>query len=109
MPADPPIACSLTATELPTRMAEMAALGEHALLDARQDGNAAELRFAAGAGVRERVDALVAAEAQCCEFLAMRVSETPDTVILRMDVPRGAEHALKEVVNAFGTQPSAAA
>lgn len=37
----------------------------------RNDGTRAELRFAAGAGVRERVDAIVAAESDCCAFLTM--------------------------------------
>ncbi len=109
MSADPPIVCSLNAGELPPRLAEMAALGEQALLGARHDGAAAELRFATRAGVRERVDALVAAEAQCCGFLAIRVSETPDMVILRIHVPQGAEHALTEVLHAFGAQPPAGA
>ena len=35
MPTDSPIACSLTAAELPERLAEMRAVGERALLSAR--------------------------------------------------------------------------
>jgi hypothetical protein len=62
MPTELPIACSLGATELPARLAELAALGDEALLDARQDGNTAELRFAAGIGVRERLEAVIAAD-----------------------------------------------
>ena len=37
MSTQPPIACSLNATELPTRLAEMASLGRDALLAARTE------------------------------------------------------------------------
>jgi hypothetical protein len=77
MPTELPIACSLSATELPVRLAEMAELGRSALLDVRHDGTHAQLRFAAAAGVHEGVDAVVAAETDCCAFLTMRVSENP--------------------------------
>jgi hypothetical protein len=108
MPAELPIACSLSGTELPVRLAEMAALGDAALVDARQDATHAELRFAAGAGVRERVEAIVAAESDCCAFLAMRVTGEPDAVVLTVDAPEGAELVLQELLDAFCGHPQAA-
>lgn len=99
MTAELPIACSLGATELPVRLAEMAELGRAALLDARRDGTRAELRFAAG--MRERVEAIVAAESECCPFLAMRVSDEPGTVLLAIEAPDGAELVVQELVDAF--------
>jgi hypothetical protein len=108
MPTELPIACSLSATELPVRLAEIAGLGRAALLDVRQDGTHAQLRFAAGAGVRERVDAVVAAETQCCAFLEMRVSDDPDAVVLNIAAPKGAEVVLAELVDAFRGEPQAA-
>ena len=101
MSADLPIACSLSATELPVRLAEMADLGRAALLDARVDGGRAELRFASGACVRERVDAIVVAESRCCEFLTMSVAAERDTVLLIIDAPGGAEDVLPQFVEAF--------
>jgi hypothetical protein len=101
MPAELPIACSLTATELPKRLADMADVGRVALLDVRDDGTQAELRFAAGAGVRDRVDAIRAAESQCCAFLDMAVTDEPDTVVLTIDASEGAEVVLTEIVDAF--------
>src|SRR4051812_32810901 len=101
MAAELPIACSLTATELPSRLAEMAALGAAALVAARQDAAHAELRFTAGPDVRERVEAIVAAESQCCAFMTMRVTERPGVVVLSIDAPEGAEVALAEFVEAF--------
>jgi hypothetical protein len=98
MPDELPIACSLTAAQLPARLAALAALGSEALCDARQDGTAAELRFAAGVGVRERLEAVVAAELQCCAFLTMRVS---DALVLTITAPEGGEAVLAELVDAF--------
>lgn len=108
MPDELPIACSLSATELPKRLQEMGALGRDALLDTRADGTRAQLRFAAGAGVRERVDAIVAAESQCCAFLEMQVADEPDTVVLTIEAPEGAEVVLAELVDAFAAEPPAA-
>jgi len=101
MPDELPIACALSATDLPNRLREMSDLGRDALVDSDLDGTRARLRFAAGAGIRERVDAIVAAESSCCAFLAMRVSDEPDAVVLTIDAPEDAEPVLAELVDAF--------
>lgn len=108
MPTELPIACSLSATELPQRLAEMADLGRAALLDVRTEPLQAQLRFAAGAGIRDRVAAVVAAESQCCAFLTMRVVDERDAVVLSITAPDGAEAVLTELVDAFRGQPQAA-
>jgi hypothetical protein len=108
MPDELPIACSLSATELPVRQTQMAVLGRDALVAARVAGTHAELRFAAGAGVRERVQRLVAAESQCCAFLTMRLDDAPGEVRLTIDAPEDAEPVLGELVNAFRGEPRAA-
>jgi hypothetical protein len=101
MPTELPISCSLSATELPQRLAEMGDVGRAALLSVRTAGSHAELRFAGGAGVRDRVEAIRAAESQCCAFLDMAVTDEPDTVVLTIDAPDGAEVVLAELVDAF--------
>jgi len=101
MATDLPIACSLTATELPRRLAEMADLGRSALFDVQAAGTHAQLSFAAGASVRDRVEAIVAAESQCCAFLGMTIGDALDTVVLTIDAPEGAEVVLAELVDAF--------
>jgi hypothetical protein len=108
MPSELPIACSLNASEFPERLAEMADLGRAALIDARTEPTRAQLRFAAGAGVRARVEAIVAAESQCCAFLTMRVSDEPDTVVLAIDAPEDAELVLAELVDAFRNEQQVA-
>lgn len=105
MPAELPIVCSLSATELPKRLAEMADLGRAALLDVRADGRCAQLRFAAGPGCRERVDAIVAAESECCAFLTMRVTDEPDAIVVTIDAPEGAELVIQELVESFRGRP----
>ena len=107
-PTDLPIACSLTAAELPVRLAQMAQLGRDALVDARTDGAGARVRFAARAGVRERLAVVVEAESRCCAFLTMRISETPGEVVLTIAAPEDAELVVAELVDAFCGRPQAA-
>lgn len=108
MPDNLPIACSLSASDMEQRLREIAALGADALIASRRVGAHAELRFAAGGGIRERVEEIVAAESRCCAFLEMRVSDGPDTVVLTLDAPEDAEPVLAEFVEAFGAQAVAA-
>jgi hypothetical protein len=101
MATELPIACSLDASELPQRLSEMADLGRTALVDTDQDEKRAELRFAGGRGIRERVEAIVAAESHCCAFLTMRVDDAPGAVVLSIEAPAGAGVILAELVDAF--------
>ena len=82
MSTELPIACSLSAGELHVRQAQIAELGDDALVEARVEGRHADLSFKGGAAVRERVERFVAAESECCAFLAMRVEETATDVRL---------------------------
>jgi hypothetical protein len=101
MPTDPPVACSLDAGALSDRLAHMAELGGAALLDARIGGRRALLRFAAGKEVRGRLDGIVAAEARCCPFLGMDLTEEPGTLTLTIIGPAGAEPVVEDLVTAF--------
>lgn len=101
MTTELPIACSLSAAEMPARLAEMAAIGDTSLLDTQRSERSAALRFHDGPGTRARLAAIVAAEAECCAFLAMSLSDGPDAVTLTIDVPEGGEAVLDELVQAF--------
>ena len=101
MPEELPIACSLNASEFPARRRQIAELGRDALVDARVDGGHAQLRFAAGAGVRARVERFVEAESRCCAFLAFELTDGADEVLLCIAAPSDAEGALGELVAAF--------
>jgi hypothetical protein len=96
-----PIACSLSAAELPARLAAIGAVGREGLVDARVNDAQALLRFRAD--VRPRLAAIVAAEAQCCAFLAMSLGDADghDEVELRIEAPPGGEATMHELVAAF--------
>jgi hypothetical protein len=98
MPTELAIACSLSARDLQRRLADMADVGT-TLLDARHEGARARLRFADGA--RDRIDAIAAAEAECCAFLDMNVTEEAGAVVLSIAAPEGAELVLEELVGAM--------
>jgi hypothetical protein len=108
MPTALPIACTLSATELPERLGLMAELGRDAA-GVELSGTRATLRFAAGPAVRERVERFVVVESACCAFLSMQVRDEPGTVVLDISAPDDAEPVLKELVDAFRvrrTRPS---
>ena len=95
-----------TATELPVRFAEISALGRDALLDANHDATQVELCFAPGTSVRRRLEAIIAAEAECCAFLTMRLADRPDVLVLTVSAPEGAETVLAQLVAAVrGRRP----
>jgi hypothetical protein len=100
MPTELPIACSLSATELPARLALIAELGRDAAR-VELSGTRATLQFAAGPAVRERVERFVVAESACCAFLVMQVRDEPDAVVLEIGAPDDAALVLEELVEAF--------
>jgi hypothetical protein len=100
MPTDPPIACTLSAAELPERFARMRAVGKASLLTAEATASRAILRFAPGAGTRGRLEAIVAAEAECCAFLELGLAQDSESLVLTIDAPEGAEAVMLGIVGA---------
>jgi hypothetical protein len=98
MAYDEPIACTLSADELPKRLAEMSALGRDALLGIDQTG---ALRFRKDAATRSRLEAVIAAESVCCAFLAFDLKVENDVLELRISAPEGAEPLAFDLVDAF--------
>jgi hypothetical protein len=95
-----PLACTLDAAELSRRVAEIAAVGKASLLAAEVEGGRAVLSFEAEA--RERLAAIVAAEAECCPFLQMTLDARAETVQLAIEAPAGGEPIVRDLVAAFG-------
>src|SRR4051812_12277489 len=106
MPTELPIACSLSAAELPARLAAMNELGRSALVGVERTKTTAVLRFRSGGETSERPAAIVTAEARCCAFLDMTVSETGDALALTISAPPAAGPVLDELVAAFGAGPA---
>jgi hypothetical protein len=102
MSTQPPIACTLSAAEMPARRAEMAALAR-ALVSADAQAARGVLRFRAGARTRERAAAFVAAESRCCPFLRLELrDDDPDALTLVVEGPPGSEPIVGELLAALG-------
>ena len=85
-----PLACTLGADALSRREGEIRRLFDDALVESRLDGARLALRFDGHAA--DRVEALAAAERECCAFLAISVGPGPALVL---DAPAGAETTLE--------------
>ena len=95
---DLPIACSLDADALAERVGEIRALGRDALIAVDPGG---VLRFRATPSTRERLERIVAAEAECCPFLGLELSQERDELHLTVSAPNEAEPVAMELVEWF--------
>jgi hypothetical protein len=95
-------ACSLGAEQLRRRLALIAELGDRALLSRSAEGDGHRLRFRAGAETRARLEALVAAERECCSFLALELREEDGELALRIAAPGGGTEVADQLAAAFG-------
>jgi hypothetical protein len=107
MAQDLPIACTLTAAELPERLAEIRALGRDGLESVERDGARAVLRFRADAALRERLATVVVAESECCAFLDLRLADEPGATVLTMATAAGGEPVLVGLVETFAAEQAA--
>ena len=96
-PADSSIACALDPTSLRERLAELGSIGTAALLSRR----GRELRFRADPDVRDRLEAAIAAEAKCCPFLELSLTQAGETLVLRIDAAPEALPIADELAAAF--------
>jgi hypothetical protein len=96
-----PIACSLSHGDLQLRLDEIAKLGAEGLIAHQIEGNRHVLRFRKGAETRQRLEAIVASEAQCCSFLDLALTQDGDELVLSIVAPIGAEHVAIQLANAF--------
>src|SRR4051794_25433797 len=96
-----PIACTLSAGDLASRVAGLRALGGDGLLSVTEARGRAELRFAPRPDIRRRVEAAAAAEAECCAFLDFRVANESDATLLTISAPNGGADAIQGLVPAF--------
>ena len=98
MDSNKPTACTLSAADVSARVAEMKRLGQDALLSV--DG-AGTLRFRGDTETRARLEAIVAAEAECCPFLDMELREDAGALVLEIRAPQEAEPVVADLVSAF--------
>jgi hypothetical protein len=101
MASTPPIACTLDASERPQRERDIRGLGRDALLSVDRGALIATLRFRPEPGVRERVEAIAAAEGDCCGFLSFEVADAHEAITLTIVAPEGGEPMLEELASMF--------
>jgi hypothetical protein len=97
----PPIACTLHPADAPEREAEIRSLGREALEGVDREPRRAVLRFSGRAGVRERVERVVAAESACCAFLAFDLADAGGVTVVTILAPAGGEAIMHELVDLF--------
>ena len=95
MTSTPPIACTLTGPQYRERAADIAHLARAALRDRRRIDGGVRLTFDAAA--RKRVEALVAAEAECCPFLTLDLRAVAGSLVLDVTGPAAAAPVIEEL------------
>jgi hypothetical protein len=96
-----PIACTLSASALPRRLEEIAALGAAALIAHEEAGGIHTLRFRRDEETRHQLEQLVDAEASCCSFLDLTIDDRDGELILTVDAPAEGRPVADELARAF--------
>jgi hypothetical protein len=95
------IACSLDAGGLHRRLAEIAEVGAASLIGRDREGDLHTLRFQSDVETRHNLERIVAAEAECCSFLDLELSERDGELILTVTAPDGGQPIAEELASAF--------
>lgn len=89
---DLPLACTLGPGDGPARLRRWRHLGDTAAPTARRAGHRLQVRYHPGPGVHQELEALAAAEQECCPFVTWAVTEDDGHPVLHVtthpDTPR---------------------
>ncbi len=96
-----PIACSLGASDFQQRLSEIAEVGAASLIGREEEGGRHILRFRFDPTTRHRLAQIVAAEAECCSFLDLALTEHDGELILTLAAPAEAQPVVDELAVAF--------
>jgi hypothetical protein len=96
-----PIACTLGASDLSQRLDEIATLGADSLIAHELKDGAHTLRFRRDDETRHQLEGIVAAEARCCSFLDLSLSERDDDLVLAIAASEGGEQLAEALALAF--------
>lgn len=95
------LSCALDLEELGTRAEEIERLGA-ALVSRSRVGRGQGLRFAASPGARGSLEALIAAERECCPFLELKLREEGGELALSVSAPPEGEAVAEAFALTFG-------
>ncbi len=96
-----PLACSLDAGGLRTRLAAVAEVGRSSLISRERDQHRHLLRFRLDAGTRAQLEQIIRAEQECCEFISLTLEEQGDELVLSIEAPAGAQAIADDLAAAF--------
>jgi hypothetical protein len=99
-----PLACALGADDGPARMRRWQALAEKGRPSARRHGHRLEVRYQAEPGVRDELEALAAAERECCSFVSWAVIQDGESSVLRVVGDPSDPDAVTPIAALFGTE-----
>ncbi len=102
-----PDACSLGGGELDQRLAVIAEIGGDSLVSRAVDGDRHLLRFRADSATRRRLEEIIAAEAECCSFLDLSLSEEGGDLVLAIAAPVDGQAFADGLAAAFGEKVGA--
>lgn len=92
-----PVACTLGGDDYRDRMRHLGALASRALLARESPAGRERLTFRDTPEVERDLRAALAAEAECCGFLAMTLRRTADGLVLDLSGPAPAGDLLSEL------------
>jgi hypothetical protein len=101
MAEDTPVACSLEASALESRLGAIARAGAEGLLSKRTEGDRRLLRFRDTEAMRRQLEEIVSAEAKCCSFLDLSLKEDGNELVLSIAAPQNAREIADELAEAF--------
>lgn len=97
-----PVACNLGPDDGPARLRRWQLLADRANPIALLDGPRLEVRYEPGPGVREELEALAAAEAECCSFLRWCVTQDGAASLLLVAADPETPDAVMAIAALFG-------
>ena len=80
--ASTPSVCTLTPTDLQLRLAELASIGREGLISNNSEKGVHRLTFRSDEAIRRRLLQIVSAEAVCCSFLSLQLSDSSNQLSL---------------------------
>ncbi len=100
------LGCSLEGQELSDRVGEWARLMARATSRRVEKGRIVST-YPREKNLLDQLNALIAAEAECCSFMNFRVEEQPDQVVVELSVPDEMSEALNSI-GLLGVEPTGA-
>jgi hypothetical protein len=96
-----PIACSLGANDLQRRLDEIAEVGASSLISRDTENGKHRLRFRSDPKTHRRLEEIVVAEAECCSFLDLDLTEHGGELVLTLAAPDDGQVIADELAAAF--------